>query len=301
MLLNLTISSQGEFESNRMEFDLKREYVTPGESITNDPGFMRYFLIAIYLIFKKSSRGHGTYSSDEIIVSSVAGMTERVNKLVSVRALKSRYSAEIGDLVVGRIVELGSKRWRVDCNGRQDSVLLLSSIHLPGAIQRRRSESDELQMRSFFNEGEILVAEVQMLYHDGAFGIHTRNLKYGKLVTGELIAVRSGLVKRSRSHFHIFSWGVEVILGLNGYIWIGKPRKSADEQDLDSIYASNLDSSLSLLDREAIARTRNCIVALDRSFKYISGESVTNAYHVSLKFSIRDILLEDNLRIICSR
>ena len=220
---------------------------------------------------------------------------------MSVRAVKSRYSAEIGDLVLGRIVELGSKRWRVDCNGRQDSVLLLSSIHLPGAIQRRRSESDELQMRTFFNEGEILVAEVQMLYHDGAFGIHTRNLKYGKLVTGELLAVRSGLVKRSRSHFHLFNWGVEVILGLNGYIWVGKPRKHVEEQDLDSIYSSCLDPSLKPFDREAIARTRNCIVALDRSFKYISGESVKNAYNASLSFSIKDILLDENVRFICGR
>jgi exosome complex component RRP4 len=156
-------------------------------------------------------------------------------------------------------------------------------------------------MRLFFNEGEILVAEVQMLYHDGAFGIHTRNLKYGKLVTGELIVVRSGLVKRSRSHFHQFEWGVEVILGLNGYIWVGKPRKPFNLQDLDSIYSSQLDTSLTLSDRQAIARTRNCIVALDRCFKYISGESVTNAYRASLKFSIKDILLYNNMNYICGR
>lgn len=33
---------------------------------------------------------------------------------------------------------------------------MLSSINLPGGIQRRKSENDELQMRSFFSEGEIL-------------------------------------------------------------------------------------------------------------------------------------------------
>lgn len=32
-------------------------------------------------------------------------------------------------------VKIGTKRWRVDCNSKQDSVLLLSAIHLPGAIQ----------------------------------------------------------------------------------------------------------------------------------------------------------------------
>ena len=36
---------------------------------------------------------------------------------------------------MGRIIELGPKRWKVDIKGRQDAVLLLSSINLPGGIQ----------------------------------------------------------------------------------------------------------------------------------------------------------------------
>jgi exosome complex component RRP4 len=42
----------------------------------------------------------------ESLVSSVAGYVDRVNKLVSVKALRSRYTAEIGDVVVGRIIEV---------------------------------------------------------------------------------------------------------------------------------------------------------------------------------------------------
>ena len=50
----------------------------------------------------------------ERLVSSVAGVVERVNKLISVRPLKSRYSGEIGDIIVGRIIDVGAKRWKVD-------------------------------------------------------------------------------------------------------------------------------------------------------------------------------------------
>ena len=88
--------------------------------------------------------------------ASIAGVVERVNKLISVRPLKSRYSGDVGDVVIGRILEIGNKRWRVDANSKQDAALMLSSINLPGGIQRRKSENDELQMRSFFAEGEIL-------------------------------------------------------------------------------------------------------------------------------------------------
>jgi hypothetical protein len=82
---------------------------------------------------------------------------------------------------------------------------MLSSVNLPGGVQvspdrglaaaatatkshndlfseqRRKVESDELQMRNFFEEGDLLVAEVQSFFADGAMSLHTRSLKYGKV------------------------------------------------------------------------------------------------------------------------
>jgi exosome complex RNA-binding protein Rrp4 len=36
-------------------------------------------------------------------------------------------------------------------------------------------------MRNFFEEGDLLVAEVQAFFSDGAMSLHTRSLKYGKV------------------------------------------------------------------------------------------------------------------------
>lgn len=36
-------------------------------------------------------------------------------------------------------------------------------------------------MRNFFEEGDLLVAEVQSLFADGAPSLHTRSLKFGKV------------------------------------------------------------------------------------------------------------------------
>lgn len=129
-----------------------------------------------------SHRGHGTYVEDEELKASVSGAVERVNKLVSVKSLKARYVGDVGDVVVGRITEVGQNRWRVDVNSRQDAVLLLSSINLPGGVRRRRTVEDTLHMRQFFVENELIVAEVQQFFQDGGISLHTRN-KYGKVST----------------------------------------------------------------------------------------------------------------------
>lgn len=60
---------------------------------------------------------------------------ERVNKLVTVHPVKSRYIGETGDVVVGRIAQVASKRWKLEVNSRQEASLLLSAVDLPGATQ----------------------------------------------------------------------------------------------------------------------------------------------------------------------
>src|SRR5437868_3254837 len=105
--------------------------------------------------FEKSSinpfsSGHGTYTlpPSTSIISSVAGTQTKTNKLLSVRPLRARYTPEVGDLVVGRIIEVQARRWRVDVGSTQLASLPLSAINLPGGILRRRTDTDELQIRT---------------------------------------------------------------------------------------------------------------------------------------------------------
>lgn len=83
-------------------------------------------------IFGSSCSGHGTYVKDENIQASVAGVMEKVNKLISIKPLKSRYVGEIGDVVVARVTEVQQKRWKVNTNSRLDSILFLAAVNLPG-------------------------------------------------------------------------------------------------------------------------------------------------------------------------
>ncbi|RIA94821.1 exosome complex component RRP4-like protein [Glomus cerebriforme] len=263
--------------------NFETQVVTPGEIITSDTQYMR---------------GHGTFTTEKNQrLSSVAGVVEHVNKLISVRSLHARYTGDIGDLVIGRITEVSQRRWKVDINSRQDAVLLLSAINLPGGIQRRKTEADELQMRKFFSEGDLLVAEVQGTFQDGSSSLHTRNSKYGKLRNGSFVIVPQALVQRCKTHFHTLPCGVDLTLGLNGYIWVSKhTTQTAEELEIYSNENEEIDQE----NRESIARVCNSISVLSRHFMCINDKMIMLAYEASLNFLVKDLLKLDVMEVIIS-
>ncbi|KAJ8921453.1 hypothetical protein NQ315_003071 [Exocentrus adspersus] len=249
---------------------------TPGEVITTQNEFMR---------------GHGTYEENGELKSSVAGVREQVNNLISVRPLKSRYNGEVGDVVVGRITEVQQKRWKVETNSRLDSVLPLSAVNLPGGELRRRSAEDEHMMRQFLQEGDLISAEVQSVHSDGSLSLHTRSLKYGKLAQGVLVKVFPSLIRRSKTHFHNLPIGASVILGNNGFIWICPTINNTDESV--GGFIQNLEQVVPKQERETIARIRNCILALMQSKMLLYDTSILYAYEESLKYSVPELLVPE--------
>merc|ERR1712112_585891 len=230
--------------------------------------------------------------NDDILYASVAGLVERVNKLISVTPLKTRYNGEIGDVVVGRIVEVQQKRWKVDTNSRLDSALLLSSVNLPGGELRRRSAEDELMMRRYLEEGDLISAEVQNIFNDGSLSLHTRSLKYGKLGQGVLLKVSPSLVKRRKTHFHTLPFGASIILGNNGFIWIYQTGGGDDD-------GGGFTSDLSIVqhgEREVMARLRNVVLALANNGTMLWDTSIIYGYEASSKYAVTELLSPDSMR-----
>lgn len=118
----------------------------------------------------------------------------------------------------------------VDINSYQHGVLNLTSINLPGGIQRRKSEEDQLNMRNYFKEGDMISAEVmQVNSNDGKISLQARNLKYGKLLNGFVLKLDSNFIRRMRNHIMYFfedSTPIGVIIGTNGYVWIYSPTQN---------------------------------------------------------------------------
>ncbi|XP_058066660.1 exosome complex component RRP4 isoform X1 [Anopheles bellator] len=251
--------------------DKNQRLFTPGEVVTNQQGFMR---------------GHGTYMEDEHIKSSVAGVMVQVNKLITVKALKGRYVGEVGDVVVARVTEVQEKRWKVDTNSRLDSVLLLSSVNLPGGELRRRGAEDEKQMRKYLQEGDLISAEIQNVHSDGVLSLHTRSLKYGKLSQGILVKVFPALIRRRKTHFHNLPCGASIILGNNGFIWIAPILNTEDSGG----FTQNLEDVVPKEDRETIARLKNCILGLAHCKMMLFDTSIMFAYEESMKYDVLELL-----------
>lgn len=189
-------------------------------------------------------------------------------------------------------------------------------------------------MRTFFQEGDLLVAEVQAFFADGAMSLHTRSLKYGKvsrvstslrslhalltcpavqLKNGTLVTVPPSLIVRLKSHFHSLPFGVDLIIGLNGYIWISKTvakqmrldgeEVGFGEESGEGVYSSenevgspfsaspcrrSLTLAFSLQDispsiRMDITRTSLIISLLARYCIPISADIITEAYETSIR------------------
>ncbi|RLN79430.1 hypothetical protein BBJ28_00016237 [Nothophytophthora sp. Chile5] len=280
MQLLVRRASDANADDHELPDEQQLVIVTPGQVISTDTGA---FL-----------RGHGTYlSGKNELVASVAGVVEKVNQLVTVRPLVSRYIGEVGDIVVGRVTEVASKRWKVDVNGQQDAGLLLSSVTLPGGAQRRRTYADQLQMRAFFVETDLISAEIQEVRYDGSLSLHTRSLRYGKLENGQFVAVAAPLVKRMKQHMVTLPGiGIDVILGTNGYIWVSRTMAALGEE-MEDAAAGNMETRVEVLtakrqlhaatkmsvdDRRKIARVSQALLRLNEQFRLITPESIMATY-----------------------
>lgn len=265
---------------------LRPELVVPGDVVSAEPGALR---------------GHGLVErEDGKLAATTCGVVEHVNKLLYVRPLKNRYQGSVGDVVVGRIVEVQTERWSVDIGTSTMAHLHLGSIHLPGNIQRRRTDEDTLKMREFFVENDIISAEVQKVGENGEVGLQTRNARYGKLQNGSLVNVLSVYVRRQAQHLVTLpNIGVMVVLGSNGWIWVCAPPKVSGSGRQETLNFSQMDVRYEEVHRdlrERICRIRNAVLALASHGLEITSESITFVYEQSMERGLSPWELSDTAR-----
>ena len=144
---------------------------------------------------------------------------------------------------------------------------------------------------------------MQQFFSDGTVSLQTRSARYGKLSQGCFVRVYSALVKRCKKHFHSFPFGITVILGNNGYIWISVTSEEEHQANKEKVpfmprAAVEAQREITFKDRENMVRVRNCILALQQEFLPIYPETIMDVYESSLQIAPKNILLQDVVKLI---
>lgn len=251
---------------------LRPQLVCPGDVVSAEAGTLR---------------GRGVLErEDGKLVATTCGVVEHVNKLLYVRPLKHRYTGSIGDVIVGRIVEVQTERWAVEVGTAMQAHLHLGSINLPGNVQRRRTDEDTLRMKEFFQEGDVISAEVQKVHESGELSLQTRSARYGKLQNGLLCRVPAVYVRRQAQHIVTLSVGVMLVLGNNGWVWVCAPPKATGSGRFETLNFSQMDTGYELVSRdlrERICRARNVVQTLAAHGLEVTPESVVFVYEESVR------------------
>lgn len=210
---------------------------------------------------------------------------------------RSPYKPEIGHVIIGRVITVNKKSWDIDIFAQRYGTLNLTAINLPRGEQRIKNEDDQMQMRLYFKENDLLSGEIQQININGSIHIQTRNLKYGKLKNGILLKVNHMLIKKLKHQFFDLVDNIKAILGSNGMIWIYfSTVKIADEyfnDDKTQIDNLNKDEKPDFNSSILIVLFRNIIKSLDENGIMIEKDSILRYYNLYMGHFYKDIKKDD--------
>ncbi|SBT31178.1 exosome complex component RRP4, putative (RRP4) [Plasmodium ovale wallikeri] len=200
-----------------------KKLVLPGEAILEKKDKGRFL------------KGSGLYEEDEKFYACILGTVNYINKLVYVEPLRGKYTGAVGDLLVGKIKDINNDKWVVEIGSYCRAQLSISQTNISLFSQRIRLYNDVINMINIYKPNDIIACEVQRILTDGCIVLHTRSSIYGKLSNGILITVPQTLIQNQKKHIFVFPCNVQIILGMNGFIWISSPIKKSKDTNPNSI------------------------------------------------------------------
>ncbi len=189
-----------------------RQIVVPGELIADKNRFR---------VEGKVYERNGKYYSKVLGVVFV----DKENKRVNLVTLKGKYIPSPGDLVIGKIVEVGMTNWTVDINSPYPAILPLTEVFSkPTSVPRS-------ELSKILDVGDIIAAKVVAFDYARDPLITIKESRLGKIPKGLVVEVPPSkiprVIGRKGSMINMLKelLGVELVVGKNGRIVIvGKDR-----------------------------------------------------------------------------
>lgn len=181
----------------------KRQLVTPGDLLAEGN----------YIA------GSNTYKEGKRIHASRLGLVNYEGKRVYVVALNAFYVPSVGDLVIGKIVEVSMNSWMVDINAPYPAVLRASDV-----LSRFRPQRDELSR--IFDAGDFILANIVAYDRTRDPLLTVREPGLGKVNRGQVVKITPTkvprLIGRKGSMINTIKneTGCNITIGQNGLVLV---------------------------------------------------------------------------------
>lgn len=190
----------------------ERQLVTPGELLAEGD----------YL------SGDNTYKEDERIYATIIGIANSSGRTVYVTALKGCYIPRVGDLVIGKVIDVSLGGWIVDINAPYNAILYATDT-LGRSYNPRRDE-----LTRVFDVGDLILAKVIIYDRTRDPVLSVRKTGFGKISHGHVLTITPTkiprLIGKKGSMITMIKneTGCHITIGQNGRVLV-VGRKPEDE------------------------------------------------------------------------
>jgi exosome complex component RRP4 len=174
--------------------------------------------------------GGNTYREGGKIYSSLTGLANIAGKNVYVVALKGFYMPIVGDLVIGKVIDLRLGGWILDINAPYVAVLPTSEA-FDRSFNSRRDE-----MASYLDVGDLIVAKVIAFDRTRDPQLTIKETGLGKVSRGRLVRITPTkiprVIGRKGSMINLLTreTNTRITVGQNGLILV-----SAEKPEMETL------------------------------------------------------------------
>jgi exosome complex component RRP4 len=182
----------------------KRELVIPGDILAEGD----------------YNSGKNTYREDKKIYASCVGLANHVGRNVYVVAIKGGYLPVVGDLVIGKVVDMRLSGWIIEINAPYPAMLFTSDA-LGRSFNSRRDE-----LSAFLDIGDLVLAKIYSFDRTKDPTLTIKESGLGKISHGYVFRITPTkiprMIGRKGSMVNMLKRETQcnIIISQNGYVMI---------------------------------------------------------------------------------
>ncbi len=205
-----------------------RELVVPGTLLAQGP-------------FKA---GRGTFKEGSRIYSTVVGLVEVRGDLVRVIPLEGPYIPEVGDSVIGKIVDVKFSGWAVDIGSPYKAGLRVQDA------TDERIDLMRTDLRKIFDIGDVIYAKIKAYNEINQVDLMTKGMPFrgGPLRGGQIVEVTPSkvprLIGKGGSMITMIKklTSTRIVVGQNGWVWVSGHSSELERLAIAAIMKVNRES-----------------------------------------------------------